>query len=573
MVRAALLALALFGSGPARPDSVDYRLDIEPPADGRPPVLDVQIRLRGDAGGQTTLDLPDHYAAGNEAWRYISDLKVDGAAVSAPDAAHRVLRHRPGAKLTVRYRVQSAYDHDPDAAEVNPLKGPLLRPGFVAALGPFVFATPHGREAQAATFQWGRLPKGWAAASDLDGAAEGRPKTVADLPDSLVLAAPGLQAESAGDGALRLAFVGAGGLPNADIAKTAATLVGAERAFWGETSGPYLVGVVGLTEGERTAAAGGVGLGEAFALFASPHAQDRLAYTVAHEGLHSWIPRALGTRPNSDAFSWVLGEGFTDFLAYRMLLRTGLETPAQVVERMDGQLYGYDHSQVRTAPGARIPAEFHTNADVGQLAYQRGFLLALKWDEAIRAKTGGRADLGTVLRRMRDHARQFPPGQAPDLTTGFISAAWVEARLDLRPDIARYVDGGAAIDLPEEMFDGCLQARVTVSPAFDPGFDPQASFAAKTLKGVRRGGPAWVSGLRDGMALDSWTFTPGDTTRQVELVVRGAAGRGKAVKAGKPHKVAFWPYGDADASKRKLQLTPGLNAQQIAACGRKLAGL
>ncbi|HET6969979.1 MAG TPA: hypothetical protein VFH92_02540, partial [Phenylobacterium sp.] len=462
----------------------------------------------------------------------------------------------------------------PDGADGNPQKGPLLRPGFVAALGPFVFAMPEGREPQPATFQWGKLPKGWSTASDLE-PAQGRPVTVADIPNSLMLAAPGLQPQALDTpgGSLRLAFVGADGLPNTAVAKDAAAIVAAERAFWNDAQGSYLIGVVGLTEAQRTATAGGVGLGEAFALFLSPHAEDRLAYTLAHDNLHSWMPRALGTRPDSDAFSWVLGEGFTDFLAYRMLLRSGLETPAQMVERMGGMLYAYDHSQVRTVPGARIPAEVHANADMGQLAYQRGLLLALKWDEAIRLKTGGRADLGTVLRRMRDHARQFPPGQAPDLTTGFISAAWVEARLDLRSEIARYVDGGAAIDLPEEMFAGCLQARVTVSPAFDPGFDTAASFAARAMKGVRRGGPAWTSGLRDGMALDSWTFNAGDTSRQIELVVRGMPARGKTVKAGRTRKVAFWPYGDADASTRKLQLTPGMSADQIAACGRRLAGV
>jgi predicted metalloprotease with PDZ domain len=567
MPAAALLALALIGASSARPDTVDYRVGLAPLAASQSPVLDVQIRLRGDASGQLKLDLPDRYAGGREAWRYISDLKVDGASVAAPDAAHRVLSYRPGAKITIRYRVQSAYDHDPDAAEGDPTHGPLLRPGFVAALGPFVFATLEGRQAQPATFQWGKLPKGWTAVSDLEHAAQGRPMTVADVPASVIMAAPGLQAteQTIPGGMLRLAFVGAPDAPRDAITREAVAVATAQRAFWNDAQGPFLVAVVGLTETKRTATAGGVGLGDAFALFASPHGEGELAYTLAHEGEQSWIPGQLGTRPNTDAFSWILGEGFADFAALRTLLRTRLETPAQVVERMQGVLYVYDHSKMRTAPSARIPAEFHTNPEIGQLASQRGLLLALKWDEAIRRKTGGRADLNTALRRMRDHFRDFPPGQAPDLTTGLVSAVWVTAGLDIRPDIARYADGGAAIDLPEEMFDGCLQARVTVSPAFDPGFDTARSFAAKKVIGVRRRGPAWNSGLRDGMALESWVVQPGDTTRQVELNVR--AGRAK------PRRIAYWPYGDADTEARKLQLTPGMSAEQIAACGKKMAGL
>ena len=74
------------------------------------------------------------------------------------------------------------------------------------------------------------------------------------------------------------------------------------------------------------------------------------------------------------------------------------------------------------------------------------------------------------------------------------------------PDIVRYVDQGQPIALPEEMFDGCLQARITVTPGFDAGFDAEGSFATKVVRGVRPRGPAWNSGLRDGMALDSWSY-------------------------------------------------------------------
>jgi hypothetical protein len=108
---------------------------------------------------------------------------------------------------------------------------------------------------------------------------------------------------------------------------------------------------------------------------------------------------------------------------------------------------------------------------------------------------------------------------------------------------------------------------VTVSPGFDAGFDAEPSFAAKVLKGVRRRGPAWNSGLRDGMVLDAWTYKAGDMTRQIELTVRPPGRRAK------PKKVAYWPYGDSDVESRALQLTPGMTDAQRAACGRKIGGL
>jgi predicted metalloprotease with PDZ domain len=172
-----------------------------------------------------------------------------------------------------------------------------------------------------------------------------------------------------------------------------------------------------------------------------------------------------------------------------------------------------------------------------------------------------------VILRMRDHYRQFRPGEGPDLVTGLVSAAWVVAGMDLRPDIERYVNRGEAITFPEIMFDGCLDARVTVSPAFDSGLDHAATAAARVIKGVRRGGPAWSAGLRDGMRVDGADLNPGDVTREIMLKVRPANGRGG------PRTIRYWPYGDKDVEARTFQLTFGLEGEKLAACGRKLGGL
>jgi hypothetical protein len=117
------------------------------------------------------------------------------------------------------------------------------------------------------------------------------------------------------------------------------------------------------------------------------------------------------------------------------------------------------------------------------------------------------------------------------------------------------------------MFGGCLDARVTVSPGFDAGFDAAGSFAARTVRGVRRGGPAWNSGLRNGMKLENWTFNAGDMNREIELNIRPAN------KRAKPRKVRYWPYGDVDVETRKLQMAVGLSDAANAACTRNIAGL
>ena len=566
MLRAVLLAAALPFLGGGKPAAaIDYILGADAQASGTP-VLSVEIRLRGDADGETRLALPEDVAGGENAWRFVSDFTVKGAKVTAPDAAHRLLRHRPNAKLVVRYRVQTAYDHPPQSGG-NPYAGPLIQPEWFALLGEYVFVAPEGRDAEPVTFAWGRLPAGWRGVSDLEHPG----LTVGKITESISMAGAHLAVAERPipGGTLRVASLGDGPYKGDALADSVAGTIAAERGFWNDQREPYLVAFVPLVPARPgSVSVGGTGRGDGFVLYATPDQDDLVRWTIAHEHTHTWIPGRVGSLPAKDeAVDYWFSEGFTDFFANRLMLRAGRATGPEVVVRLDRMLRAYDASPVKTALAARIVADFWTDPVVQQLPYQRGQLLALKWDEAVRRKTGGKLDLDDVILRMRDHYQRFRPGDGPDVVTGFVSAMWVTAGLDIRADIARYAEGGAIVDLPDEMFDGCLQARVTVTPAFDAGFDADASFAAKVMKGVRRRGPAWNSGLRDGMALDAWTYKAGDMTRQIELTLRPPG------KRARPRKITFWPYGDATAETRKLQLTPGLTDAQRAACTRKIAGL
>ena len=119
----------------------------------------------------------------------------------------------------------------------------------------------------------------------------------------------------------------------------------------------------------------------------------------------------------------------------RLEQRADLASPADALARLNAADRAFD-------PGAR------------------GLVLALKWDEDLRRATSGNLDMDDVIRRVADHAARFPPGQAPDPATGLVSAAWVTANLDIRPDIARYATTRAIIPLPEMLFGGCVDVKL-----------------------------------------------------------------------------------------------------------------
>ena len=572
MIRAFLIAAAaLVCLGAAKVPTVDYRLGVEPSAAG-PGMLRVEIRLRGDADGETRLALPDRYGSSEGAWRYLSDLSVRGATVTSDGPAFRLLRHRPNAKLTVVYRVRSAYDADPHWKQGLTYRGAVIRPDWFASRGDLVLAVPEGRDTQPARFRWGRLPKGWTAGSDLEHGAMGRPMTLRDVGQSVVMAGAdvAIVRRPISRGELRVASLRSGPVPLEPLADQIAGAVSAQRSFWNDVEGPHFVAVIPLVRDGRSKVYGGNGLGDGFVLWSTPDQPDFLRWVVAHEYVHTWIADRVGRVDASQRGGHVLWftEGVADFFTNRTMLRGSRWTAEDVVAQMSEVLKAYDDSPVRSQPNARVVADFWKDPNVYKLPHQRGALLALKWDEEIRSKTGGKVDLDDVILRMRDHYLQFPPGQGPDVVTGLVSAAWVTARLDLRPDIERYAVRGEAIPLPETMFDGCLEVRLFNRPAFDTGFDHQASIAAKKVSGVRRGGPAWNSGLRNGMALTAWSLQEGDTSKEVQFTVQPAGRRAK------PRVYRYWPYGDErELSTRTLALKSGLTGEALAACGRKIGGL
>lgn len=505
MVRVLLVAVAaLLTTGADRASPVDYRLTVMPEASG-PPLLGVEIRLRGDADGETRITLPGSANL---------EPSVSGATSSTSVAGQRVLRHRPGAKLTVRYR----------------LRAPAAGTNALAAAADTVLAIPDGRADQAISFSWKRLPKGWRSVTDLDPRLTAHATQIADLSGAVLLAGPDLQvAERAIPGGVVRAAVFGRATDAARLAEISAPLVSAQRTFWTGASGPFLVALGFVTASGQTH-----NLRLPSDILTRSDPSDEIAQALTR----AWMQRRLG----GPSMNIGIVEGLVGVYVDRIRLRAGLLANSAAVSTF---------------------AMADTRRDAGS----RGLIMALKWDEDIRRKSGGKLDLDDVVLRMRDHYQEFPPGQGPDVITGLISGAWVTAGIDLRPDIARYADGAAVIPLPETMFDGCLDARVTVAPGFDAGFDAPASFAAKAVRGVRRGGPAWNSGLRNGMILDSWTYTAGDMNREIELTVRAAA------KRAKPRKARFWPYGDVDVETRKLQLAVGLSDAQTAVCARKIGGL
>jgi predicted metalloprotease with PDZ domain len=530
--------------------------------------LQVELRLRGDASGLTRLQFPEQWGDARELWSYVRDLEVDGATAVRDDGpAVRSISAAPNAPLVIRYRLVSGFDRDPTSDDGQPFK-PIIRPAWFDVFGEALFAFPAGREDDPATFAWRGAPPGFHFASDLEHLAGARPGVVGDVLESIVIGGRDLEVRTDPSGQVRVALLGDYEFTDDAFFDLALTVIAAEREFWGDKDGAFLITLAPQKKVEGRLSLGGTGRSDAFTLTMSEDAPFAdLRHLLGHEYFHTWNARQLGGQaegPAEGAGKW-FSEGFTEFYTWRLLLRAGLYSLEDFVAAWNESLVEYWTSPARDLPNARIVADYWNDPSLNHLPYRRGSLLAVLWDQQLRRATAGARDLDDVLKAMRARVQAAAEKLAPDAARVFPPVYRELGGPDLTADLARFVDQGAAISLPADAFGECVRVVTTARKNFERGWDVKATEAAgRVITGLRKGSPAWRAGLRDGMKIvRREAGEPGDST--VPYVLR--------VMAGKREKlITFKPEGDQELSVQQLELAPGLTPERRAACARELSG-
>ncbi|HRK65233.1 MAG TPA: hypothetical protein PLN53_12630, partial [Terricaulis sp.] len=369
-------AAALLLSAQSAPERIEYTLT-PVMTGGALQAMQVNLRFRGDADGETVLRVPNEWGGKSELYRAIQQIEaVSGATLRDGEGpAQRVLTHRPGARVHVRYRIVQDFEGAPNARDGNAYRA-IVQPGYFHLIGEAAFVTPEVESAAIPVrVRAQRLPRGWTYASDLE--HEGL--TLAGIWGSVTVGGD-FRVSRGSDRNIRIAMRGeAWQFSDESFVRQVEAILSSQRAFWGDPSTPFLVTVLPLEQPrEGWLSIGGTGLSDAFAFFATNNAEEAaITRTLAHESLHTWIPLALGGLPReNEALEYWFSEGFDEFYVGRLLVRQGVWTPEAFAEDFNRTLRAYAISSARTLPNAEIPAQFWSNQTVQQLPYQRGRLLA-----------------------------------------------------------------------------------------------------------------------------------------------------------------------------------------------------
>ena len=216
-----------------------------------------------------------------------------------------------------------------------------------------------------------------------------------------------------------------------------------------------------------------------------------LRETIAHETVHNWISSISGDPPGST--TW-FSEGMTVAYTRRLLLNSGLFTPEEFLDSVNGTALGYYTNALNTTPNDEIAAGFWRDTRIRSLPYARGSLYFAAVDAAIRERSQGARTLDALLKAI---VQRREAGETITADT------WRElVTTELGEDGAKSLDAMLAGELvvpPSSAFGPCFERTASELQRFELGFDRESLVKEpRMVTGMVLGSAAEAAGLRDG---------------------------------------------------------------------------
>ena len=541
-VRGSILVTVLLSCiGLAHADDLSYwaTIDLSKAAQGR---LVVTVEFEGDASGETRVAYPAVFRQASNPVD-VEPLSADTTIDVNQAAGQALITHKPKALVKVRYELGQGYQGRPASYGMHGYR-PLIQEDIVFVTGENALLRPAWvgvkRKGEVA---FKGVPSDFKVATSwFRDAAKGPVEAgYEDLSAGVFVAGRIRTLPIGAEGSGVLVTAGKLQIADGDLQSAAKNIFQAEKRLfpWG---GPPLNLVVLLPlDGAKPAGVetGGRYYDNSLVAFAQPGAEvGDLQYLLAHEMLHHWLPRQLGKLREPQIEMYWFSEGFTDYLAYQVLLSSAGFPRDRFLRYINRALSTYHRLGLKEVSNADLVKEYFRNNEARRLPYVRGFLLAMRWDYRIRAATDGAKGIADVLPLLRQRL----------LSGGSLDEASIVASLNaLAPgqyaeDVATFVTAGKVIPLEARMVGKCLLASTKEEDQFELGFDEAASVRNRAITGLRKGSAAERAGLVEGMPFRGHSKSYPITTTPVRILFSD----------GKP-TIEYLPVGEGKATVPTLE--------------------
>jgi len=410
--------------------------------------LDVTVSFRLPGSRGTRLVLPSEWQGQKQLYKAIHDLEALSPRTVVRDGetpSSRQITFSPGQVVRLRYRVAKDWDGKIDSTSYFRV---MLDHSYFQVTGRNFLVYPDlpDDEVLPIFLEWKSLPPEWSVVDSLAGSS-----TCQSLSTRLIKLSNGLfvggelRADKLTVEGELVYFVTRGRWEFADSAfeNLAQKILATERDFWHDTAIPcYVISL--LPSDDAPGNYGGTALEDSFALFMSPNATLDFStkLLLAHEMFHSWNAGKLGEIRDETPY-WFT-EGFTEYYARLLLMRAGLISPEENARDIDSAYHEYIHSPVLHVTGKWAREQFFEDPNLQRLAYLRGDLLALRWDQLIRQRSAGEQSLDTAMRDLFQQAKR----KELILTSDFLGSYFGSyVGPDGTHDIQKYIEDGETIPL------------------------------------------------------------------------------------------------------------------------------
>jgi predicted metalloprotease with PDZ domain len=511
------------------------RIDLTPILDKARPALQVDVRYRPGSGGQCAIELPNEWADQQAMYKAVHNLRLVGSAAQLreTDKPHvRSFDCKRNQPVHLRYELRQE-----DEAPLNNARRYRfsMDSAHFHLIGYAGWVLPKAEEEDQlkVDLRWASMPSAWVLANSFG--AEMKRQTVSASFDRFrasVFVGGDFRLHRMKDEAGRgvtVAMRGNWSFSDQDFASKARSIIGAERDFWSSKESAYLVTLIPLSEPPGSKSLGGTSLTSAFATFLTPNAElGELSTLLAHEYFHNWNSRQLGTMAEPQQSVYWISEGFTDYYAPLLLLRSGQMTLDAYIAQCNALLKNVYMSPVREADNLHVIEAFWKDQNVQKLPYNRGALLAMEWQAQIHAASGGRKSFDDLMYGLRQQsaAAERSGGKAPVL-----DAARVAAILDqlgatgAASLVQRHIDAGKLIVPRGEWLGPAVELQQIELPVFELGLD-LAKLKEKVIDGVAEGSQPYAAGLRNGQRVIKRTpIYLGNTEQTIEVTVEADGGQ------------------------------------------------
>lgn len=527
------LLLAAFSAGSSAAEQLRYVLT----PDFERGFLRVRIDWKTEGRTRSGLRVAESWGRIKDVPALLKHVAFVGGKVRR-DGALWVISHRRGATITCTYEVDPGRT---DFSDWQYTHHPITTPKFFHGMGNAFLLVPApggGQPDQYETVLRWQLPAGAKAVCSWGGAgrAVGALIKPTDLRHSIYLAGR-IKTHRAqrGKKSVTVAMVDRFEFTPEQLEQMATRIIDAQTAFMGDADFPDFV-VTAIPVGKKLkpgdSRLAGTGLYHSFALFVAPGAVLNAAveHLFSHELFHYWNGRMLAAKQPERLVFWFV-EGLTDYYALRILHESGIWNARTYAHWINRHLREYAANPAIHATNEQIEKDYWNARDtVGEIPYQRGLLLGLRWHRLAR-DNGVPDGLDHLFKRLVARGR----ASALRVTNAGVRRAGVDL---LGPwfaaDFDRYVVAAQTIDVPADALRPALAGEYVELAAFKLGFDRTRSARDKKLIGLVPGSAAQRAGLREGDALLGWNLSK-DPDQKVRIKVR----RGSVEKT-----IEYYPRGE-----------------------------